>query len=70
MSSSAVRRLSLLRSVGRTQSHEDGYIQRQRASEKKDEDQDQDVDLEKLHKGIKFFSDNFFSMFVSMLTGR
>ena len=68
MSSSAARKLSLLRTVGRTQSHEDGYIQR--ASEKKDEDQDQDVDLEKLHKGIKFFSDNFFSMFVSMLTGR
>ena len=60
MSSNAVRKLNLLRTEGRAQGHDEGLGQETPG----------DFDIEKINKGIKFFSDNFFSMFVNMLTGR
>ena len=62
MSSNAARKLNLLRTVGRSLNHDDGLTQRERT--------EVDIDIEKLDKGIKFFRDNFFSIFVNMLSGK
>jgi len=59
MSSNAVRKLNLLRTEGRAQGHDEGLSQERPG----------DFDIEKINKGIKFFGENFFSMFVNMLTG-
>jgi len=59
MSSNAARKLHLLRTEGRAQNHDAGL----------DQEWPGDIDIKKINKGIKFFSDNFFSMFVNMLTG-
>ena len=71
MSSNTARKLNLLRTVGRSQSHDDGLTQRAPGTieDGDEEEMDDDIDIEKINKGIKFFSDNFFSMFVNMLTG-
>ena len=71
MSSNTARKLNLLRTVGRSQSHDDGLSQRapETTEDGDEEEMDDDIDIEKINKGIKFFSDNFFSMFVNMLTG-
>lgn len=60
MSSNAARKLHLLRTEGRAQNHDAGL----------DQEWPGDIDIKKINKGIKFFSDNFFSMFVNMLTGK
>ena len=63
MSSNVARKLNLLRTVGKSQNHDDGLT-------KSDPERTEDViDIEKLDKGVKFFSDNFFSIFVNMLSG-
>ena len=60
MSSNAARKLNLLRTEGRAQNHDVGLSQERPGN----------IDIKKINKGIKFFSDNFFSMFVNMLTGK
>ena len=72
MSPNAVRKLNLLRTVGRSQDHDEGLTQRatERMGEGDEWEMEDDMDIEKINKGIQFFSDNFFSMFVSMLTGK
>ena len=72
MSPNAARKLNLLRTVGRSQSHDEGLTQRatQRTEDGDEGEMEDDIDIEKINKGIQFFSDNFFSMFVSMLTGK
>jgi len=51
--------INKLRSEGRTISHDAGFSK----------NTDDDIDQEKLNQGISFLHRNFFSMFVSMLTG-
>ena len=68
MSSNAARKLNLLRTVGRGQGHDEGITEKTEDGDK--EREIDDINIEKLDKGIKFFGDNFFSMFVSMLTGK
>ena len=68
MSPNAARKLNLLRTVGRSQAHDEGLTQR--ATERQgcgDEgEMEDDMDIEKINKGIQFFSDNFFSMLLGM----
>ena len=67
MSPNAERKLNLLRTVGRSQAHDEGLTQL--ATERTGDGDEGEMDIEKINKGIQFFSDNFFSMFVSMLAG-
>ena len=71
MSPETVRKLNLLRTVGRSQAHDEGLTQRatEGTGDGYEGEMEDDMDIEKINKGILFFSDNFFSMFVSMLAG-
>lgn len=69
MSSYAARKLNLLRTVGRSQTHDEG-LTTERTGDGDEGELEDDIDIEKINKGIQFFRANFFSMFVSMLTGK
>jgi len=56
-------KLNLLRTKGKNLDHDYGY----KCSSS--EDGNYNIDEEKLERGISFFHENFFTMFVSMLTG-
>ena len=64
MRSNAARKLNLLRTVGKRQNHDYGLTQ---PDPERTEDE---IDIEKLNKGFDFFRDNFFSIFVNMLSGK
>jgi len=56
-------KVNLLRTKGKNLDHDYGYKCRSI------EDDSHNADEERLERGISFFQDNFFTMFVSMLTG-
>ena len=58
----AAEKFELLLSRGRRLAHDEGL-------DKKESNSEEVIDEELLHAGISFFTHNFFSMFVSMLTG-
>jgi len=60
-----VDKLNLLRSKGKNLNHDYGY----KSSNLIDDNSENHVDEDKLNRGISFFQENFFTMFVSMLTG-
>ena len=58
----AEERFELLMSKGKYLSHDEGLYNKNTYTE-------EEIDEEKLQRGISYFTQNFFSMFVSMLTG-
>ena len=60
-----VDKLNLLKSKGKNLNHDYGY----KGSNLIDDNSENHVDEDKLNRGISFFQENFFTMFVSMLTG-
>jgi len=65
-------KLDLLRSEGRKCPHDHGFKKSENQTHSDNWDnlsEVNNIDILKLNKGISFFQQNFFSMFVSMLTG-
>ena len=66
----AEARMELLRSEGRRLGHDHGYSKETSLGHGYSKETSLDIDEEKLKRGISFLHRNFFSVFVSMLTGR
>ena len=60
----------MLRTEGRKVPHDHGYkSEHETKNDQQNNSDTYNIDVNKLNEGIYFFQQNFFSMFVSMLTG-
>ena len=65
-----ISKLNLLKTEGRNLSHDHGYYKESQNNNNSDCSDYLKYDEKRLARGISFFRNNFFSMFVNMLTGK